>query len=83
MATRRLSSVKSNTVRRTTKRRASRRKTKQLPHILKHFTFIVVSLAIALIVLSGIIHKSALTVDAIILCVFCVIVDGIALALQP
>jgi hypothetical protein len=81
MSTRRLPRARSNAVRPTIKRRASRRKTKQLPHILKHFTFIVVLLAIALITLSGIIHSSALTVDAIILCVFCAIVDGLALAL--
>jgi hypothetical protein len=63
-------------------RRASRRKTKQLPHILKHFTFIVVLLSIALIILAGAIHSSTLTVDAIVLLVFLCIVDGLALALQ-
>ena len=63
-------------------RRASRRKAKQLPRILKHFTFIVVLLIIAFIILAGVIHNSDLTVDAIVLLVFLCIVDGLALVLQ-
>lgn len=63
------------------RRRATRRKKRELPHILKHFTLIIVLLAIALIILAGVFHSSTVTVDGIALLVFCVLVDGIALVL--
>ena len=66
--------------RRHIRRRATRRK--QIPHVLKHLTLIIVGVAIALLVIASTIHSSTLTVDAIVVLVFCVVVDGLALALQ-
>jgi hypothetical protein len=63
-------------------RRATRRRKRELPHILKHFTLIIIFLAIALILLASVFHSSTLTVDGIALLVFCAIIDGLALALQ-
>ena len=82
MSTRRLPGARASVKHRPIRRRASRRKVKQLPHILKHVTFIAVCTSIFLLILSSIFHSSSLTIDAIVVLVGCIIVDGLALVLQ-
>jgi uncharacterized membrane protein YeiH len=74
--------MKRTVKRRPIPRRATRRKAKQLPHILKHVTFIVICTSIMLLIMSNMFHDFILTIDAIVLLVFCVVVDSLALMLQ-
>jgi len=82
MSTKRIPRARVSTKHRPIRRRASRRKSRQLPHILKHVTFIAVCTSILLLILASVFHSSTLTFDAIVIFVGCIVIDGIALALQ-
>jgi hypothetical protein len=81
MTTRRISRASTQKRVKCIPKRAMRRKSRQLPHILKHFTFVIICLSIFLLILASVFHSTAPVFDAIVLLSGCAVIDGIALLL--